>query len=243
MLSPLADTVTVILPLLKQDDSLENELRRRIRERFGIKIPADAWDNVRLPSYLLVRFRIRNDEDGKVLSVSRDLETALRDAGIAPPKPIIKEVPLSKELIRTGKEIETTIRELLWKAEALPEDIYDDIETQIAHLTYDGYLRTVPTERLMRYPKYLEAIRRRIDRARVNPASDRSKMERFAPFWEQYNEAITQKTVRIVNRPALIDYRWMLEEYRISLFAQELKTLTPISPTRLEIKWLEATEE
>ncbi len=243
VLSPLADTVTMILPLLKQDDSLESELRRRIRERFGIKIPADAWDNVRLPSYLLVRFRIRNDEDGKMLSVSRDLETALREAGIAPPKPIIKEVPLSKELIRTGKEIETTIRELLWKAEALPEDIYDDIETQIAHLTYDGYLRTVPSERLMRYPKYLEAIRRRIDRARVNPASDRSKMERFAPFWEQYTEAITQKTVRIVNRPALIDYRWMLEEYRISLFAQELKTLTPVSPTRLEIKWLEATEE
>ncbi len=245
VLSPIADTATMIISLLKQGEtSLETELRLKIRERFGIKIPSDAWDNVRLPPHLQVRFRIRDDESGKILSASRDLETALRDAGIAPPKPPVKEeAPLSKELVRKGKEFETIVRELLWKAEALPEDIYDDIETQIAHLTYDGYLRTVPHERLIRYPKYLEAIKLRIDRARVNPSSDRSKMARFAPFWDQYQDALVTKSVKIHNRAALAEYRWLLEEYRISLFAQELKTLVPVSPKRLEIKWLEATEE
>ncbi len=245
VLSPLADTATMILPLLQEGtSSLEAELRLRIRERFGIKIPSEAWENVRLPPHLRVRFRIRDEKSGKILGASRDLETALREAGIAPPKPAVKEeAPLSKELVRKGKEFETIIRELLWKAESLPEDIYDDIETQIAHLTYDGYLRTVSPERLSRYPKYLEAIKLRIDRARVSPSSDRSKMERFAPFWEQYQDALATKTVKIVNRAALADYRWLLEEYRISLFAQELKTLVPVSPKRLEIKWLEATEE
>ncbi len=245
ILSPIADTAAMILPLLKQGEiSLEEELRLKIRERFGIKIPSGAWDDVRLPPHLQMRFRICDDESGKILSASRDLETALHAAGIAPPQPPFKEeAPLSKELVRKGKEFETLIRELLWKAEALPEDIYDDIETQIAHLTYDGYLRTVSAERLARYPKYFEAIRLRIDRARVSPTSDRGKMARFAPFWEQYQEAVVTKTVKIFNRAALIDYRWLLEEYRISLFAQELKTLVPVSPKRLEIKWLEATEE
>ena len=95
---------------------------------------------------------------------------------------------------------------------------------------------------LARYPKYLQAIRTRIARAKVSPSSDRKKAERFAPFWEQYRQAVTTKGFRFASRAALVEYRWMLEEYRISVFAQELGTSEPVSPKRLEMKWLEATE-
>ena len=93
-----------------------------------------------------------------------------------------------------------------------------------------------------RYPAYLKALRVRISRAKVSAASDRSKMERFAPFWEQYKEAVVAKSVKVANHAALSEYRWMLEEYRVSLFAQELGTAQPVSPKRLQVKWLEATE-
>ena len=67
-------------------------------------------------------------------------------------------------------------------------------------------------------------------------------MERFAPFWEQYRELVTTREARIASRAALAEYRWMLEEYRVSLFAQELGTAYPVSPKRLQLKWMEATE-
>ena len=355
VLAPISDTVSVLLPLLKPgDEALTDALRRTLFEHNGIRIPADAWDNVRLPPHLRVRFRVREDEGGKILSVSRDLETALRDAGISEakaqasaavredttkhtewdfgplkesvtdtsagwqhthypalrdegdgvtirlfkdaavaaatheagvtrlmylqlvhnPKPddvfwaaireaAVRHLPpirsaeefaarlvdrrtavsnLRQQLAAQVKEIEKDVKTLLWSAEALAADIYDDIETQIAWLTYDGYVKTVPYERLQRYPKYLQAIRLRIERAKLSPSSDRTKMERFAPFWEQYLEAVVKKSVRIANRTALTEYRWLLEEYRISVFAQEVKTAVPVSPKRLEIKWLEATE-
>ena len=149
---------------------------------------------------------------------------------------------LKAKLAADIKAIDREVKEILWAAEALAADIYDDIETQIAWLTYDGWARTVPMASLSRYPMYLKSLRTRIARAKVSPSSDRTKMARFAPFWEQYREAVVAKTTKVVNRAALAEYRWMLEEYRISLFAQELGTAVPVSPKRLEIKWLEATE-
>ncbi len=140
------------------------------------------------------------------------------------------------------EEINNRVTSLLTRAESLPSDIYDDIETQIAYLTYTDFAKTVPVERLKRYPKYLLAIEQRIYRAKVNPTSDRKKLAKFLPHWERYIKALQNKSVPIKNRAALADYRWMLEEYRISLFAQEIKTPEPINPNRLTEKWHEAMD-
>lgn len=355
VISPIADTVAVIMPLLKPgDEALTDAIRRVLFEHNGIRIPADAWDGVKLPPHLKVRFRIREDEGGKILAESRDLESALEAAGVADsrggasaavredttkhsewdfgplaasvedssagwklvhypalrdegdgvtirlfkdasaaaasheagvtrlmylqlvhsPRPddvfwtAIREAAVrGRESVRSAEEfaarlrerrgeiaalrqklaadvksVDREVKEILWSAEALAEDIYDDIETQVAWLTYDGWVRTVPMSALARYPKYLQAIRTRIARAKVSPSSDRKKAERFAPFWEQYRQAVTTKGFRFASRAALVEYRWMLEEYRISVFAQELGTSEPVSPKRLEMKWLEATE-
>ena len=99
----------------------------------------------------------------------------------------------------------------------------------------------MPYARLGDYPRYLRALRTRIERARLSPSSDRTKEARFEPYWDQYRELVTNKKAIIADRKALVEYRWLLEEYRISLFAQEQGTRVSVSPKRLAETWVQAT--
>lgn len=126
-------------------------------------------------------------------------------------------------------------------ASRLNPDSAADIAVQSAWLLFPGFLRAVPLDVVALYPRFFKAQKTRVERARVNPAGDRAKMARFAPFWEQYALAAAGKGARIHDRAAFVKYRWALEEYRISLFAQETKTLYPVSPERLAALWLAAT--
>ena len=123
------------------------------------------------------------------------------------------------------------------------EDIYDAVETQLAWLVFPGFLKAVPPERLKHYERYLRGVRVRIDRARSNPSGDRTKESRVAPYWERYHEAILGKGPKIANRDALAEYRWMVEEFRISVFAPEVRAAIPVSEKRLDAKWAEALGE
>ena len=123
------------------------------------------------------------------------------------------------------------------------EDIYDAVETQLAWLVFPGFLKAVPPERLKHYDRYLRGIRVRIDRARSNPSGDRAKESRVAPYWEQYREAILGKGPKIANLDALAEYRWMVEEFRVSVFAPEVRAAIPVSEKRLDAKWAEALGE
>ncbi|MBQ3747545.1 MAG: ATP-dependent RNA helicase HrpA [Kiritimatiellae bacterium] len=120
------------------------------------------------------------------------------------------------------------------------EDIYDAVETQLAWLVFPGFLKAVPPERLKHYDRYLRGVRVRIDRARSNPSGDRTKESRVAPYWEQYHEAILGTGPKIANRDALAEYRWMVEEFRVSVFAPEVRAAIPVSEKRLDAKWAEA---
>ena len=123
----------------------------------------------------------------------------------------------------------------------LPEDITLDINTQLAWLIYRGFVATIPYDKLKLYPRYFKALEKRIERARVDKTRDRSKIARFEPYWKQYRDLITNKDAKIANRAKLAEYRWLLEEYRISLFAQEIKTVERVSPDILSRLWVEAT--
>ena len=91
--------------------------------------------------------------------------------------------------------------------------------------------------RLRHFARYLKGMSVRIERARNSPAADRERQQRFAPYWQRYVEAATGKAKGRFNPDKLADYRWLLEEYRISLFAQELRTAEPASPKRLDALW------
>jgi len=104
-----------------------------------------------------------------------------------------------------------------------------DAREHLDSLVHPGFLREVGFERLAHYPRYLEGLRLRIDRLKRDPAKDQVKLLEVQPFWRAWQRFAT-------TRPddAQVDsLRWLIEELRVSLFAQELKTAEPVSAKRI----------
>ncbi len=121
-----------------------------------------------------------------------------------------------------------------------PEETMDSVLTQLAWLLYRGFPKNVPLAQLRHYKRYLKGAAIRVERAHTNPSGDRSKEERLAPYWQCYEEAITGKSQVKFDSTKLTEIRWLIEEYRVSLFAPELRTAESVSPKRLDTKLAEA---
>ncbi|SFF58129.1 ATP-dependent helicase HrpA [Dyella marensis] len=106
---------------------------------------------------------------------------------------------------------------------------YDDLREQLAHLLEPGFLRELPTARLAHFPRYLKAMRLRAERLRQDPAKDQQRMLQVLPYWREY----LKHRAAGAEPAALAELRWLIEEWRVSLFAQELKTAEPVSAKRL----------
>ncbi|MBU0656926.1 MAG: ATP-dependent RNA helicase HrpA [Gammaproteobacteria bacterium] len=118
----------------------------------------------------------------------------------------------------------------------------NDINDQLNHLVYPGFLNAVSPEELRHFPRYLKGIQRRLQKLAENPAKDRSLRVQVQPYWDRWKDAPAAERSRsgAEGRGNLHEYRWMLEEFRISLFAQELGTARPVSAKRLDALWKEA---
>jgi ATP-dependent helicase HrpA len=108
-------------------------------------------------------------------------------------------------------------------------DSYADLEEQHDALLTPGFLHTLPRARLAQLPRYLKAMRLRAERLRLDPARDRQRLSQVMPYWRAW----LRHQASGADAEALDDLRWLLEEWRVSLFAQELKTAEPVSAKRL----------
>ncbi|MEO7916493.1 MAG: DUF3418 domain-containing protein, partial [Dokdonella sp.] len=115
---------------------------------------------------------------------------------------------------------------------------YDDLREQRDELLFPGFLRTVGSERLQHYPRYLRAMRLRGERMRQDPARDQTRMLQVHLYWRSY---LKHRASARSDKTALEDLRWLIEELRVSLFAQELRTADTVSPKKLS-KAVEALE-
>ncbi|MBL8533082.1 MAG: DUF3418 domain-containing protein, partial [Betaproteobacteria bacterium] len=115
--------------------------------------------------------------------------------------------------------------------------LMNDIRTQLKALFPARFIETVPFVRLKHYPRYLEAIILRLDRFASNPTRDAQWQEVIAQWTRQWNQRLDADRARGVRNPRLEEFRWMLEELRVSLWAQQLKTPYPVSFKRLEKAW------
>ncbi len=106
---------------------------------------------------------------------------------------------------------------------------YDDLREQLEALLSPGFLRELPRSRLAHFPRYLKAMRLRGERLRQDPAKDQQRMLQVLPYWRAY----LQHRAGGTETAALDELRWLIEEWRVSLFAQELKTAEPVSAKRL----------
>ncbi len=109
-----------------------------------------------------------------------------------------------------------------------------DIRNQLALLLAPRFVVTTPFERLRHFPRYLQAIGVRLDKLASNSDRDANWHQQLARFREMYTTRLEQDRLRGVSDPKLEEFRWMLEELRVSLWAQQLKTPYPVSFKRLE---------
>jgi len=120
---------------------------------------------------------------------------------------------------------------LATKDAARPANLWAD---ELDALLPRHFLTAIPCEQLTHLPRYLKALLTRIERAKLNPAKDRDRLQLLAPYLAKYRTLAAAKPKSIAARRQLETLRWMLEEYKVSLFAQELGTAFPISPKRLD---------
>ena len=113
----------------------------------------------------------------------------------------------------------------------------DDVREQLRWLVYRGFLPATPHAQRPRLAAYLEAASRRLDKLARGGARDTDKLAELRPAWERYVARARAHAARGHEDPALMRYRWLLEEFRISLFCQELGTAERVSRQRLDRSW------
>jgi len=113
----------------------------------------------------------------------------------------------------------------------------NDIKAQLGNLVYPGFVRETPAEWLKEYPRYLKAIEQRFEKIGSQLQRDRVWSGELAGYWEQYQVRLKKHLQEGKRDAELALYRWMLEEYRVSLWAQQLGTRMAVSDKRLNKQW------
>ncbi|MCG3168958.1 MAG: hypothetical protein CALGDGBN_00468 [Pseudomonadales bacterium] len=113
-----------------------------------------------------------------------------------------------------------------------------DIEAQLAALFAPGFLYRTPARWLDRLPVYLEAIAVRLEKLPLRLPRDIEAVRELEALRTRLDRHLEHHP-GVAAAARVADYRWMIEEYRISLFAQQLGTLTPVSAKRLDKLWEE----
>ncbi|WP_215374384.1 ATP-dependent RNA helicase HrpA [Polynucleobacter asymbioticus] len=130
------------------------------------------------------------------------------------------------------------LQKKLAQAKAASANAYTDIQTQVQGLIFPKFVSDTPYAQLVHFPRYLKGIAMRIDKLRANPSRDaqcQKDWESVARPWQKLVQGSRgSANYAIAEDQALTDFRWQLEELRVALYAQELKTPTPMSLKRLE---------
>ena len=112
-----------------------------------------------------------------------------------------------------------------------------DVRPQLQRLVYKRFFSATPWEQLQHLPRYLKATTIRLDKLPGNPERDAKHAAGIAELGKLYQERSDKLRKAGAADPRLEDFRWQIEELRVSLFAQELKTPYPVSVKRLHKIW------
>ncbi len=115
-----------------------------------------------------------------------------------------------------------------------PEATQDAAE-QLQKLMPKRFIAAAPWTQLQHYARYLKAITTRLDKYRADPARDAARLKELQPLAQRYWRLLAERKGQVDTR--MQEYRWMLEELRVSFFAQELRTPYPVSAKRLDKVW------
>lgn len=152
---------------------------------------------------------------------------------------------VSEAIARQAQAVATEYQSLLNQQAKMPATVNrlkKDVEQQVQLLVYKNCFSQTPWEYLQHVPRYLKALNLRIQKQPANPDRDGKNAASVGLIWQKWQDKIAQINASGSLIPyALQDYRWLIEELRVSLFAQELKTPFPVSIKRLEKTWADIT--
>ena len=123
------------------------------------------------------------------------------------------------------KDLERTLK----PTDALAQDINE----QLSFLVYAGFVRNTPYQHLQAIPRYLKAIQYRLDKFDNNPQKAQEVSRYAIRFWKDIEKKLKKESVI----PEQDAFRWAIEELRVSVYAQQLKTAYPVSAKRLDKLW------
>ena len=144
---------------------------------------------------------------------------------------------IGQEIARTVEAVAaelSTIPKKLQAARAYPDTV-KDITQQLKRLFPKHFLLSVNEERLRHYVRYVKAVNVRLDKLRNDPARDAQKLQEWNQLAVPYYRELAARRGQADDR--LTDFGWLLEELRVSFFAQELRTSVPVSVKRLMRVW------
>jgi ATP-dependent helicase HrpA len=145
-----------------------------------------------------------------------------------------------------------SLYELSKLKERVTPEYLDAIAADLDRLVPKNFLEVHSVARLIRIPRYLEGLKIRLERARVDPEKDRAKSAQLEPYAFELARLETNSgpgpaaasikqgqgiaSPNLEKRAAVDELRWMIEEFKLALFAPEIKTAFPISAVRLAKK-------
>jgi ATP-dependent helicase HrpA len=190
--------------------------------------PAQLRDD--LLALILDRAGIADDEAPRTAKTFADQRTRMKARLPAVESAVITRASeiaaafteLNSAMVRNGKPYPRLVSEL---------------KEQQERLVYPGFLHATPWPRLEHVPRYLRALMYRLGKIREWGDRDQRHGAAIAQLWQRYEERVQRNRKEARQEPALEEIRWLIEELRVSLFAQELKTPFPVSVKRIEKVW------
>jgi ATP-dependent helicase HrpA len=156
--------------------------------------------------------------------------SALLDRGKSKLIPRCEEL---QSLLTTIVDKQFGVRKLLREKKSSTIDYaVNDITAQLSSLVFDGFLEQTPVSWLQQFPRYLAAIEQRLSKAPHLGPKDQEISNEIRLHWRRYEQL--RDSIEIHDNELIVQLRWMLEEYRVSVFAQNLGTKVPVSSKRIQ---------
>ncbi|MGB9988756.1 ATP-dependent RNA helicase HrpA [Pseudoduganella rhizocola] len=147
-------------------------------------------------------------------------------------------------LVLLVNEIARLVGQVLAEFHGMPKRLQNvnpqaaaDMQEQLKGLVHKRFLADNEFSQLAHFPRYLKAMNVRLEKLRADSARDAKAMAEWHQAAQPYLRVARDKSAGKNTDPRLVEYRWMLEELRVSLFAQELRTPMPVSVKRLFKVW------
>jgi ATP-dependent helicase HrpA len=147
---------------------------------------------------------------------------------------------IAKEIARTAAGIlaeYAVVQKKIPSAQKSSAPAAEDVRQQLARLLAAGWIARTPWERLQHFPRYLKAATLRLEKLRTDPSRDARLAAELASVEQPYRKELAFRLRHGAPGADLEQFGWLLEELRVSLFAQELRTPIPVSVKRLAKLW------